>query len=452
MGVVTRAQAKRGKSQPLDGEETAPRGGRGVGGADLISLLPDEILGSIISFLPTEDGARTQILSSRWRHLWRSAPLNLDASGIGGRVTVEVVSRILSEHQGVARRFSVGPSILLDDYPSLTLDGWLRSPTLDNLHELDITLSPLIVSIPRFALRFSSTLRVAKFNCCQIPNDWAHQLHLPSLQHLALDTVIISDDSVHALLAGCPALDKFELRDTYKYSPGPQMLPSALHFSSILRTAEFGYCRFPAIIAHQITSLTSRVSYCKMSPSLRLPELIVENAPCLERLYHHGPQEDNMHIAIISAPKLKILGSLTDNISRLQLGTTVFKGLHDVRMDTEMRTVKVLALRLSSLRLNVTINLMRCFPCIEELYIETYEARENMKRHYSQDHIECLESLVLDVPFEMESGWRIETQRRQLQIEKRASIGAQIDFNFGDRFSYLSDDLDFRSLISDPCE
>ncbi|KAF8724088.1 hypothetical protein HU200_021101 [Digitaria exilis] len=365
MGVVTRAQARRGKSQPLDGEETAPRGGRGVGGADLICLLPDEILGSIISFHPTEDGARTQILSSRWRHLWRSAPLNLDASGIGGRVTEEVVSRILAEHQGVARRFSVGPSTLLDDYPSLTLDGWRRSPTLDNLHELDITLSPLIVSIPRCALRFSSTLRVAKFNCCQIPNDWAHQHHLPSLQHLALDTVIISDDSVHALLAGCPALERFELRDTYEYSQRPQMLPSALHFSSILRTAEFGHCQFPAIIAHQIhfpnlqrlelqnvtiskVSLHVMLSSCPAlnsltldcstgfsqfrinSPKLkhvkmnfcdsdidRLPELIVENAPCLERLYHHGPQEDNMQIAIILAPKLKILGSLTDKISRL---------------------------------------------------------------------------------------------------------------------------------------
>ncbi|KAF8762230.1 hypothetical protein HU200_009783 [Digitaria exilis] len=344
MGVVTRAQAKRGKSQPLDGEETAPRGGRGVGGADLISLLPDEILGSIISFLPTEDGARTQILSSRWRHLWRSAPLNLDASGIGGRVTVEVVSRILSEHQGVARRFSVGPSILLDDYPSLTLDGWLRSPTLDNLHELDITLSPLIVSIPRFALRFSSTLRVAKFNCCQIPNDCHHSPpdHFPNLQGLVLQNVTISEVSLHVMLSSCPALNSLTLDCSAGFSQFRINSPQLKHV---------------------------KMNFCD-SDIDRLPELIVENAPCLERLYHHGPQEDNMHIAIISAPKLKILGSLTDNISRLQLGTTVFKGLHDVRMDTEMRTVKVLALRLSSLRLNVTINLMRCFPCIEELYIE----------------------------------------------------------------------------------
>ena len=47
--------------------------------------------------------------------------------------------------------------------------------------------------------------------------------------------------------------------------------------------------------------------------------------PCLEILHHEGPYKDNMHISIISAPKLKILGRLTDNISRLELGTNVFK-------------------------------------------------------------------------------------------------------------------------------
>jgi len=65
--------------------------------------------------------------------------------------------------------------------------------------------------------------------------------------------------------------------------------------------------------------------YFHGSDADRLQELIVENAPCLEILHHEGPYKDNMHISIISAPKLKILGRLTDNISRLELGITVFK-------------------------------------------------------------------------------------------------------------------------------
>ncbi|CAM0948902.1 unnamed protein product [Alopecurus aequalis] len=107
---------------------------------DFISRLPDAVLGSIVSLLPTKEGARTQAISRRWRPLWRSAPLNLTAGhgfwskglGIAGMIT-----KILSEHPGPARRFAYHRGYYKDCDDKI--GGWLSSQTLDNLHELELT-------------------------------------------------------------------------------------------------------------------------------------------------------------------------------------------------------------------------------------------------------------------------------------------------------------------------
>ncbi|CAL4957434.1 unnamed protein product [Urochloa decumbens] len=499
MGVVNRAQAKRMRS----------------GGPDLISRLPDEILGSIISLLPTEQGARTQILSSRWRPLWRSAPLNLEPYGLASGINEDVAP----------------PHILHGD--PATLDRWLRSPVLNDLQELRLYFPPFALpmrTIPQSAMRFSSTLSIAHFSCCQFAVDAAHRLHFPNLQLLSLLSVSISDDCLHAVLASCLALDKFQLVYSYYISPKPLMPPSTLRFSSTLRVARFGHCQFPDAAALKVhfpnlqylelrmvtvseRSLHAMLSSCpalnnliltanfgfrkfminslklkrvemcfgRSDTEIELEELIVVNAPCLEILDQRGPYVANMHISIVSAPKLKILARLNDNTSRLELGTTVFEGRHAVRVATTMRSVKVLALKLHNLSLHMTINFMKCFPCLEKLYIKTRISTENVELHNSLDRNECLdfhlkklrirhysgkrshlafarffvlnasvlESLVLIVDPEMEESdsW-IEKQRRKLQLEKRASIGCEIKFSSVGDSSYHSDIQD----LSEPFE
>ena len=57
----------------------------------------------------------------------------------------------------------------------------------------------------------------------------------------------------------------------------------------------------------------------------KLEEVIIENAPLLERFTPRYIQHEGFVIRVIQAPKLKTLGYLSDKITTLELGTMVFQ-------------------------------------------------------------------------------------------------------------------------------
>jgi hypothetical protein len=69
--VEAGAGSKRRKGEPDPKEHAAPVI------LNLISRLPDKMLGFIISLVPTKSVVRTTVLSEHWRHLWRATPLVL---------------------------------------------------------------------------------------------------------------------------------------------------------------------------------------------------------------------------------------------------------------------------------------------------------------------------------------------------------------------------------------
>ena len=68
--------------------------------ADRISDLRDAIRGAIIFLLPTKDGCCTQVLASRWRTLWCTAPLNLDYRQLSVDDDSKLLGAIISSHEG----------------------------------------------------------------------------------------------------------------------------------------------------------------------------------------------------------------------------------------------------------------------------------------------------------------------------------------------------------------
>jgi hypothetical protein len=202
---------KRGCSRPAARGSQHPPAKHRNRGPDLISNLPDAILATIISLLPTDDGARTQALATRWRHLWRSAPLNLcdddlvgydDLCGLEEHGWIaDLVSRVLFAHRGPVRRLS----LVSHRYPDL--DGWLRSPAVDNLEELELWDGFAPTALPPAAFRFSSSLRALSVSAgrevvVNFPAEDVDRFHFPHLKHLTIRCVEIDESSLHTLC--CP--------------------------------------------------------------------------------------------------------------------------------------------------------------------------------------------------------------------------------------------------------
>ncbi|KAK1620626.1 hypothetical protein QYE76_026143 [Lolium multiflorum] len=105
---------------------------------DLISRLPDQILHIIISHLPTISAVSTTLVSKRWRHLWHSVPLNLeidDQLAKQNHKRIAAVSSILAAHPGPARSVSIDPFRSTCKVDT-TLDSWFRSSTLSCVENL----------------------------------------------------------------------------------------------------------------------------------------------------------------------------------------------------------------------------------------------------------------------------------------------------------------------------
>uniref|UniRef100_A0ACD5ZYS1 Uncharacterized protein n=1 Tax=Avena sativa TaxID=4498 RepID=A0ACD5ZYS1_AVESA len=343
-----------GGPHPKKRRSASPGVGEDGGGADCISALPDAVLGDIISLLSTKEGARTRILASRWRDLWRSAPLNLDYRDLaieGVTVRTDVVSRILSSHRGPGRRLYVNTYSL--NVPADSVEACLRSAALNNLEDLDFTDHRIEQPHLTLIFRFSPTLRVANICKCDLSDITFQGLHFPLLRQLGLIEFKISELSLHSLIHGCPVLECF-------------LIDRCVGFRSV------------RINSLTIRSISAGVSLYRFHPRpthrLLLEQLVIENAPCLVRLLIPG-QGISLQVVVVAAPKLETLGFITDACDptdpyRLVFGSTVIKGLCVEKLVTVVRTVKMLALDMQNLSLDMVIDLMRCFPCLEKLYIQ----------------------------------------------------------------------------------
>ncbi|EEC81857.1 hypothetical protein OsI_25629 [Oryza sativa Indica Group] len=180
---------------------------------------------------------------------------------------------------------------------------------------------------PASIFRFSSSLRVATIGKCHLQDAIVQMLHFPKLEHLGLEDVVISEGSLHSIIAACPVLECL-------------LLVRAIGFRCL------------RINSASLTSIGVDILYFP-AEQIELGELIIEHAPLLEKLLNFGVRNE-LDVSIISAPKL-VTG--VKNESLLEV----------------VHNVKTLAVSVLLLDVDKVVDILRCFPCLENLYFKSCE-------------------------------------------------------------------------------
>ncbi|CAO2174710.1 unnamed protein product [Urochloa humidicola] len=310
-------------------------------GSDLISRLPDCILGDIVSLLCIEDGARTAALSRRWRPVWRSAPLNLD-DGLRfyyfNDERIQVISEILAAHRGPTSRLALR-FLPLNSSNASIYDAWFRLPQLDALQELVLHF-PLVSDnheLPASALRFASSHRVLDISSCNLPAvGWVPAF--PCLTHLSFHQVGVSEELLQGMISSCPRIEALMLDSNSGHRRLRLCLPRLRCLAVSVRWIE------------------------RREGVIELDDLVVEDAPSLERLLlnhvTYGPS-----VRIRGATKLKMLGYLGT-------GFPTIEAMVPIKLADHFISMRILALAMPEPNLKLAIDYLKCFPCLEKLHIE----------------------------------------------------------------------------------
>nr|XP_023873449.1 putative F-box protein At1g49610 isoform X2 [Quercus suber]POE84600.1 putative f-box/lrr-repeat protein [Quercus suber] len=222
-------------------------------GEDRISTLPDSILLSILSFLPTQKAITTGVLSKRWAYLWTSIPsLSFELEGYRSHgygyhsknynpmddftSAVDPMDDFTSAVDPMDDFISaVDHTLLLHRAPKLRdfsvrfnyerdlkarLDLWVRFATTAKVNQLSLHLSPpsfLDSGGYQLPQHLYANEFVSKFNfsyCKIFPNGL---LHWSSLKHLCIGQSALCDDVIREVLMGSPRLESLELHDCWEF-------------------------------------------------------------------------------------------------------------------------------------------------------------------------------------------------------------------------------------------
>ncbi|CAL5059797.1 unnamed protein product [Urochloa decumbens] len=358
-------------------------------GIDRISGLPDDILRRIVARLPAKDGACTAALSTRWRGLWRTAPLVLADTHFlprapgPPRATVRLaVSAALHAHPGPFPFVSLSCGFMKAvDADRAVLARWFKHLAIKGVEELVFVNRPWTLA----GLRLPAAL----FSCACLRRlylvGWRfvdtatlpRGASFPNLQELVLGAVALEDRDVEFLLSVSPVLEVLAV-------------VGSLH----------------QLNAHLASQSLRCAQLCR---AIFYEEVAVVDAPSLERLFFWRclSLRRGGRIKIGYAPRLSMLGYLQPGVHTLEIGNTVIKSGTRPSPKTTVPSVQMLALHLHfkvCSEVKMLSSFLKCFPNVEMMYILSTEITDpsgklNPKYWQETGPINCVQSQLKTLVF-----------------------------------------------------
>uniref|UniRef100_A0A0E0K6P5 F-box domain-containing protein n=1 Tax=Oryza punctata TaxID=4537 RepID=A0A0E0K6P5_ORYPU len=350
-----------------------------IDAGDRLSLLPDDILHTIMSFLPVWQAVQTCVLSRRWERLWCSMPcLNIDQQEFeacgrdreGGRFE-EYVNNLLMFHS--APSLDMFKFHVTHNYDYKVVDRWIRRgikccPAVVEIYNSSNTQMYELTNLG------SSACRLKKLHLVVIALVKGFTQHLPSacpvLEDLELDKCCLDHPKIVSF-----SLKNLILTDCTTYGKVLTITTPALVSFHLDITADGS----DDIIANEMPSLV------KASLCLRYP-------PRTGRSLPEGP--------------CKILRNLS-NLRNLELsGSKTLSVLHEV-LDTFPTFSNLRTLLFDGCDLSDDFQILGCFlnnaPSLEKLTLQYCKLPEGSRKRKRTDNpkritIKCQDKLTLRCP------------------------------------------------------
>lgn len=192
-----------------NGKRLYPFSGR----EDRISLLPNPLLGQILSNLPTKEVVRTSLLSTRWRSLWLSVPaLDLDDDEFPDYSSfVNFVDSFVN--------FSVDSPIKKLKLTSkseksdpLAIKSWVDEALTRKLQHLEINFSRRYIGFELLPISLFVCQTLVSLRLCYVAFRVLNSVSLPRLKTMHLKEVSFTNHAaIETLIASCPVLEDLSI-------------------------------------------------------------------------------------------------------------------------------------------------------------------------------------------------------------------------------------------------